>query len=123
MGENREYITSADEFGSVNISEDVIAVIAGSAAAEAEGVHALYPTYGRDLGEILKKGLSRCVKIEIREKSATVEISVIAELGSAVNEVGAAVQKGVANAIESATGLSVAAVNVHICGVSLKKSK
>ncbi|MDR3278118.1 MAG: Asp23/Gls24 family envelope stress response protein [Oscillospiraceae bacterium] len=123
MGENREYITGADDFGSINISEDVIAVIAGSAAAEADGVHSLYPTYGRDWGDIIKRGLSRCVKLEIREKIAAVEISVVAELGSAVNEVGAAVQKCVANAIESATGLTVAAVNVHICGVSLKKSK
>jgi uncharacterized alkaline shock family protein YloU len=123
MGENREYVTSADEFGSVNISEDVLAVIAGSAAAETEGVYSLYPAGGRDLGDLVKKGLSRCVKIEVNERCAAVGLSIIAGFGSAVNEVGAAVQKNVANAIESATGLTVAAVNVHICGVSLKKSK
>ncbi len=34
MGENREYVTTAVEHGSINISEEVMAVIAGSAAFE-----------------------------------------------------------------------------------------
>ena len=41
MGENKDYITHPDEKGSVNISEEVISVIAAAAAMETEGVAGL----------------------------------------------------------------------------------
>jgi uncharacterized alkaline shock family protein YloU len=124
MSENREYVSSADEFGSVNISEDVVMVIAASAAAEVEGVYSLYPSYGREPGEkFSRKSLARSVRVEIEDRSVRAGIFIICKLGCPVNEVGAQVQQAVAEAIESATGLSVDAVNVHIIGVSLKKAK
>lgn len=124
MGENKEYISYLEERGSINISEEVVAIIAGSAALDIEGVAGLYSTPGRDIAELLgKKNLARGVKIHLEDKTITADIYIMASLGSAVNEVGAAVQSAVANAIESTTGLDVASVNVHVCGIAFKKDK
>ncbi len=124
MGENREYISYLDERGSINISEEVVAIIAGSAAMEIEGVAGLYSTPGRDIAELLvKKHLARGVKIHLEEKTISADIYIMASLGYAVNEVAAAVQKAVSTAIESTTGLQVESVNVHVCGIAFKKDK
>ena len=38
MADNREYLTRAEENGSINIAEDVVAAIAADAIGEIEGV-------------------------------------------------------------------------------------
>jgi uncharacterized alkaline shock family protein YloU len=124
MGENREYVTTAVEHGSINISEEVLAVIAGSAALEIEGVAGLYSTPGRDIaGLIGRKNLAKGIKIHVDDRTVSADVYIVAAFGYAVGEVGAAVQKAVATAIESTTSLNVAAVNVHICGISFRKEK
>lgn len=123
MGENREYITYPEERGSINISEEVIAIIAGSAALDVEGVAGLYSSPGRDIVELLgKKSLAKGVKIHMEDRTITADIYVMATMSCNVKEVGQAVQAAVSTAVESTTGLNVAAVNVHICGISMKKA-
>jgi uncharacterized alkaline shock family protein YloU len=123
MGENRDYITYPEEKGSINISEEVVAIIAGSAALEVEGVAGLYSSPGRDIAELLgKKSLARGVKIHMEDRTISADIYIMAAMGCAVNEVGAAIQNAVATAIESTTGLNVEAVNVHICGIAMKRT-
>ena len=124
MPESKGYIKSSDDKGSINICQNVVAVIAASAAVENEGVYGLYQSPGREITTVSgKKGLSRGIRINIDGDSVTVDVYFIAKLGYAVNEVGAAVQSAVKSAIEEAVGANVAAVNIHICGVSLKKAK
>ncbi len=121
MGENKDYITYSEEKGSVNISEEVIAVVVGSAALEVEGVAGLYSTPGRDLAELLgKKNLSKGVKIQIEDKTIRADIYIMVALGSSVSEIGTHVQDAVAMAVESTTGMTVSAVNVHVCGIAMK---
>lgn len=124
MGDNKEYISYPDERGSINISEEVVAIIAGGAAMEVDGVAGLYSTPGRDIVDLLgKKNLSKGVKIHVDDKSVTADVFIMAAMGSPVNQVGTAVQTAVTTAIEAATGLYVASVNVHICGIAFKKEK
>ncbi|SHI08232.1 Uncharacterized conserved protein YloU, alkaline shock protein (Asp23) family [Sporobacter termitidis DSM 10068] len=124
MGENKDYVTYSEERGSINISEEVLAVIAGSAALEIEGVAGLYSTPGRDFAGLLgKKNLAKGVKIRVDDKTIVADLYIMAAFGCAVGDVGTAVQKAVATAIESTTGLSVTSVNVHVCGISFKKDK
>ena len=124
MGEIRGYIRNADERGSINISEDVIAVIAAAAAAEVEGVHGMFFAHSKDIANMLgRKGLSRGVKLAIEGDDIEIDVSIIAEMGHSVSEVGAEVQRVVISAVEAAVGVTVKAVNIHVCGVALKKSK
>ena len=124
MPESKGYIKSSDEKGSINICQNVVAVIAASAVVENDGVYGLYQSPGRELTTVSgKKGLSKGIRINIDEDNVSVDVYFIVNLGYAVNEVGAAVQKAVKTAIEEAVGAKVSAVNIHICGVSLKKAK
>ena len=123
MGENNKYITSADENGGVSISQDVIAVIAGSAALEVEGVSSLHPVHSRDIAELVgKKGFMRSVRTVIDGDSVALGVYIITEVGAKVGRVGANVQKAVIEAIENSVGIKPAAVNVHVSGISLKKN-
>ena len=124
MAENKGYIRTSDEKGSINICQSVIAVIAAAAAVDIDGVYGLYQSPGKELTTVSsKRGISRGVRIHIDGDDITVDVYFIAELGFSVSEIGAQVQKAVMSAIEEAVGAKVSTVNVHICGVSLKKAK
>ena len=124
MGEQKGYVRNVDEKGSVNISEDVIAVIAATTAMEVNGVHGLYLSPSRELTSLNgRKGLSKGVKLCINEDNIVIDVHIIAEIGFSVSDVGAEVQKAVISAIESAVGIKVTEVNVHICGIAHKKTK
>ena len=123
MAESKGYIKNTDEKGSINICQNVVAVIAAAAAVDIDGVYGLYQSPGRELTTVSgKKGISKGVRVNIDGEKITVDVYFIAKLGFAVNEVGEAVQKTVKSAIEEAVGAQVEAVNIHICGVSLKKA-
>ena len=124
MADSKGYIRSSDEKGSINICQNVVAVIAASAAVENDGVYGLYQSPGRELTTVSgKKGISKGIRVNIDGDDITVDVYFIANLGHSVSEVGEQVQKAVKTAIEEAVGATVSAVNIHICGVSLKKAK
>lgn len=124
MGENKEYITYPDEKGSINISEEVVAIIAANAAMETDGVSSLSASFGKDIAELLgKKSLSKGVRIAVDGENVRADIYIMVKLGVAVNKVAEAVQESVAQAVESSTGLTISEVNVHVCGVTLERDK
>ncbi len=119
MPEN--YIARQDERGSINISEDVIAVMVGAAITEVEGVAGLANTIGSELVEFLgRKNVSKGVKVQFVEDKIVVDVIVTVRFGVKINEVGVKVQEAVASAVESMTGLD-SIVNVHISGISYEK--
>ena len=123
MAENKEYITQVRSDGAIHISEDVVATIAAAAVTEVDGVCGLSANIGTDLAEMLgKKSLSKGIRMSVGEDDAiNIGCNVIAQYGNSVMEVAKAVQDAVSAAIESMTGLKVAAVNVNICGIAMKK--
>lgn len=123
MAENKEYITQVRSDGAIHISEDVVTTIAAAAVTEVDGVCGLSANIGTDLAEMLgKKSLSKGIRMSVGEDDAiTIGCNVIAQYGNSVMEVAKAVQDAVSAAIESMTGLKVAAVNVNICGIAMKK--
>jgi len=124
MPDSKGYIRSTDEKGSINIAENVVAVIAAAAAVDIDGVFGLYQSPGKDLTTASgRKGISKGIRVNIEEDDVAVDVYFIAEMGYSVSEIGVKVQKAVISAIEEAVGVKVSTVNVHICGVSLKKAK
>lgn len=123
MAEGKEYISREEELGSVNISEDVLAVIAGAAAIEVEGVSALGSGLGSDVAAMVnsRKGLSKGVRLAVEDDKVTIDIAVLVKYGYVVPDVARAVQDAIASAVENTSGLEVAAVNVTVAGVSFVK--
>ena len=122
MGENKEYVTHPDEKGSINISDEVVASIAANAAMEVEGVASLPTAFGKEIAEKLGfKSAPSGVKLRMEPDGITAEVFVTVESDAVVNETAKKVQENVVAQIESMTGFSVKAVNVHICGISFEK--
>jgi uncharacterized alkaline shock family protein YloU len=119
MAEIKDYISYSDNKGSINISEDVIAAIAGNAVLETDGVAGLYTSPARDLAEIMgKKGVSKGVKVKVEEEGISAEVFILSKPDISMAEMGKAVQQSVKGAIESTTGINVLTVNVHVCGIN-----
>jgi len=124
MADNREYISSVGEQGSINISEDVIAAIAAAAVMEIDGVNGFATSFGSDIAEFIgKKGQSKGLRISIEDEKITVDTFVLLCYGAVIGDVAKQIQSSVATAIESMTNIAVTAVNVHVCGVTFEKGK
>ena len=121
MSESRDYITFQDDRGNINISDEVVTVVIAGAVLEVEGVAGIYTVPGKDISELVRKNLSKGVRLQIEENSITADVSIMVEPGASISKVGEAVQDAVADSVEVATGLKVKAVNVHVCGIAFKK--
>ncbi len=112
------------ENGSIRIANEVVAVIAGLAATEVEGVAGMSGGVVGGIAEMLgKKNLAKGVKVEVGEKEAAVDLFIIVSYGIAIPEVAYEVQNNVKKAIHSMTGLDVIEVNVHIQGVQFPQEE
>lgn len=112
------FIERSGEIGSIRIADEVVAVIAGLAATEINGVAGMSGGLAGGIAEILgRKNLSKGVKVEVGEKEAAVDLFCIVEFGVRIPDVAVQIQENVKKAIESMTGLVVVEVNVHIQGV------
>lgn len=120
MADNKQYITQMQENGSVLISEDVVTTIVSHAVKEVEGVVELAVKPGADIVEIIgKKNWGKGLKVTIGDENVlTLECNVILVYGYSVVNVAKALQEAVRNAVESMTGVKVAAVNVNVCGIA-----
>jgi len=119
-----EIQSAAESIGQIQIADEVIAVIAGTAALEIDGVVAAPNHFAYDVAEILgRKNLSKGVKINVNGNEVSVELHMIVKFGYKVQDVAAAVQQRVTTAIETMVGLSVAEVNVNVSGVQMEKDR
>ena len=114
MAENKEYMIHQEDDGSIQISEDVLASIASTTALEVDGVSALMSANVSDLMGG-KKMTCKGVRVEL---DGVVGIFVAVRYGCAISDVAKKVQKNVHTALEGMTGFKVAAVNVHVGGIS-----
>lgn len=119
MAETKEYLAKNDDVGSVAISDDVIASIAGVAAAEVEGVASLGNVNVVDF--IGKKNAGKGVKIAISDDSVEISVSIAVKKGNIIPTVAKKVQENVAAAVESMTGIEISAVNVKVIDVAFEK--
>ncbi|MDF2989028.1 MAG: hypothetical protein K0R50_4538 [Eubacterium sp.] len=111
-----------DDYGSVKISEEVVAIIAGIAATDVPGVAGMSGGIAGGIAEILgRKNLSKGVKVEVGEKEAAIDLYIIVEFGARIPEVAWDIQDKVKNAVQSMTGLNVVEVNIHVQGVNFDK--
>lgn len=106
--------------GTVNISDEVVAVIASLAASEVKGVVGMVSNMASGIAELLgKKNLSKGVKITKDEAGVKLDLSIIVEYGAKIPDVAWEVQDKVKNEVESMTCLDIAAVNVSVDSVNV----
>lgn len=111
-----------DDYGSVKISEEVVAIISGIAATDVPGVAGMSGGIAGGIAEILgRKNLSKGVKVEVGEKEAAIDLYIIVEFGARIPEVAWDIQEKVKDSVQTMTGLNVVEVNIHVQGVNFDK--
>ena len=113
-----EEIKTEDE--GIQISSDVVAVIAGVAVSEVQGVSGMSGGFAGGITEVLsgKKNLAKGIKVDIEEDIAKIDVNIIVEYGSRIPDVAFEIQNRVKKSVENMTGLKVEEVNVHVQGVN-----
>lgn len=112
--------------GRTTIADTVVSKIAGIAAREVTGVHALGGGAARAVGAIRERipgsstNHSQGVSVEVGERQAAVDIQLVAEYGVALADLASGIRRNVIASIERMTGLEVTEVNVAIQDVYLE---
>ncbi len=104
----------------IEISNDVIAVIAGVAVSEVQGVASMSGGFAGGISEVLsgKKNLAKGIKVEKADNTTKIDVNIIVEYGSRIPDVAFEIQNRVKKSVESMTGYKVEEVNVHVQGVN-----
>ena len=97
-----------DQTEKIEISNDVIAVIAGVAVSEVLSG---------------KKNLAKGIKVDKNENKVKIDVNIIVEYGTRIPDVAFEIQNRVKKAVENMTGLGVEEVNVHVQGVDTNVKK
>ena len=117
-------VKEAGVLGDIQIADEVIAIIAGLAATEVDGVAMMYGNITNELvSKLGMKNLSKGVKVLVSPDNVKVDLSLELKYGYSVLDVSKKVQEKVKQAIETMTGLEVSEVRVRIAGVAIDKEE
>ncbi len=120
-GEGGKGSALASERGTTTINDLVVTKVAAIAARETSGVYDLGGGAARALGAMTERvgvsmsdDRSRGVSVEVGEREAAVDLTLVVEYGESIPKVSDAVRENVIKRIEGITGLSVAEVNIVV---------
>jgi uncharacterized alkaline shock family protein YloU len=110
--------------GTITYASEVIAVIAGVAANEVEGVAGMC-TASTGISDVFSrnKNITKGVKVEVGTEEVSVDLYLNVEYGTPIQTAATNVQESVRKSIETMTGLHVVRVDVHVQGLSFEKEK
>ena len=86
----------------IEISNDVIAVIAGVAVSEVQGVASMSGGFAGGITEVLsgKKNMAKGIKVEKTENTAKIDVNIIVEYGSRIPDVAFEIQNRVKKSVD-----------------------
>ena len=111
--------------GRTTIADGVVEKIAGIAARDVPGIHALGGGFVRTMGAMRDQvpgghtSAGRGVKVEVGEKQTAIDLQVVVEYGVSITDLAAEVRENVIATVERMTGLEVVEVNIAVNDVHL----
>ena len=118
------YTLENGNMGQVQIADEVVAIIAGLAATEVEGVASMAGNITNELvSKLGKKSLSKGIRVKVEAGIVNVNVALNIAYGYSVPKTCKKVQEKVKAAIENMTGLEVEKVDIQIANVSISKEK
>lgn len=119
---NTHVIHDDGKIGEVQIADDVVAIIAGLAATEVDGVADMCGNITKELvSKLGMKNLSKGVKAVISEDGVVIDLALNIKYGCNIKQVSEKVQEKVKSAIETMTGLEVVCVNIRIANITFEQ--
>lgn len=117
---NKTFQIKSDEIGDIRVSEEVVAIIAGLAVTEVEGVSSMAGNITNEIvSKLGMKNLSKGIFVEVMDEEIKVDVALNIAYGYAIPEISAKVQERVKSSVENMTGLTVAVVNIRIASVDM----
>jgi uncharacterized alkaline shock family protein YloU len=107
------------DIGEVNISEEVISIIAGLSAIECYGLVGMANQGFQDgIARLLgTDNLNQGIEVQEVEDGIIVDLYIIVEYGTKISEVASNVINRVSYTLEETTGINVVAININVQGV------
>jgi len=110
----------SSENGNTYITDDVVAITAGLAATEVEGVASMSGGIVEGIAKRLgRKNLARGIKVDISDEDCVIDIYIIVKHGANIPDVCKTIREKTKNTVENTIGLKVTAVNIHVQGLSM----
>ena len=120
--EKKDLLTSEDDYGRIDVSKDVIAIIAGLATVDVEGVVGItYQVKSGTYSLVQKDNFSKGIDIKVSDDGVTVSINLMTDYEKGIYSVAKEVQKKVKEMIEKMTGKKVNRVDINVTGVKIKE--
>jgi uncharacterized alkaline shock family protein YloU len=108
----------ASELGKVEISPEVIEVIASIAASDVEGVAAMRGSFASGVVERFgKKSHGKGVKVELTDSGISIDVYVSMKYGVSIPDVAQQIQDYIRQALLDMTALEATDINVFVVGV------
>ncbi|KES06264.1 stress protein [Streptomyces toyocaensis] len=113
--------------GRTTIADVVVEKIAGMAARDVPGVHALGSGFARSMGSMRErmpgagsgKSVTRGVSVEVGELQAAIDLEIVVDYGVPITDVAGEVRENVIAAVERMAGRDVVEVNITVSDVNL----
>ncbi|MET9735242.1 Asp23/Gls24 family envelope stress response protein [Streptomyces sp. NPDC006458] len=111
--------------GRTTIADGVVEKIAGLAARDVVGVHAMGSGISRTFGAVRdrvpgsSKSVTRGVKAEVGEVQTALDLEIVVDYGVSISDVARDVRENVVAAVERMAGLEVVEVNIAVSDVKL----
>ncbi|MEU0400743.1 Asp23/Gls24 family envelope stress response protein [Streptomyces sp. NPDC006197] len=118
--------------GRTTIADGVVEKIAGLAARDVDGVHAMGSGLSRTFGAVRdrvpgtgsgKSNVTRGVKAEVGEVQTALDLEIVVDYGVSIADVASDVRENVIAAVERMTGLEVVEVNIAVSDVKLPEDE
>ncbi|MFF9868788.1 Asp23/Gls24 family envelope stress response protein [Streptomyces sp. NPDC013953] len=115
--------------GRTTIADGVVEKIAGLAARDVDGVHAMGSGMSRTFGAVRDRvpggrpSVTRGVKVEVGEVQTALDLEIVVEYGVSIIDVARDVRENVIAAVERMTGLEVVEVNIAVSDVKLPEEE
>lgn len=110
--------------GTIEINNEVIANIAGTAATEIDGVFSMCGNVKNGIAEFFgKKDFSKGVSVKLEGNIVSITLSVVVNYGISIPKIAYLVQNNVKTKIEDMIGFQVKDVNVNVKWVHFSESK
>ena len=117
-------VTNIADMGQVEISNEVVTIIAGLAATEVQGVTSMAGNITNGIVSRLgMKNLAKGVKITLEGSEVRVFLTLNLDYGVSIPKTCRKVQEKVKSAIENMTGLTVQDINIKIASVTMEDGK
>ncbi|RYL92350.1 Asp23/Gls24 family envelope stress response protein [Sporolactobacillus sp. THM7-4] len=112
------------DLGKIEISPEVIEVIAGLAAIEVVGVSGMHGNFATGVVEKLSgKNYRKGVKVDLTDEGIVIDVQLSMNYGVSIPEVAEKVQENIAQTLKRMTALDIHEINLHVAGVHFDKEK